>query len=1836
MKRNIISHLAAAFACICGIIVTGCGGSDKVDSGFSAYVDAFTGGIVSGNADIIVELTAPAAGISGTGEEISDRLTSLFSFSPSLKGRARLVTPERIAFTPVPGSLKPGKSYSCDFKLSEVMETDKPHSVFRFSFRAARKQASLSTGNIIIRSGDASKASVTGRLTFSEAIEAENPAALIEVKYEGGAEVEAEFGDNSESVYFTISGLDRPASGEKDKTLRIKFVPGNTGFEACQDAEVSIPARNGFRIIGERAGDNSGVDIVFSEPLDPRQNLRGLVNSGNEYYKEAAEARISDNILSVFPEDARNIIYLEPGIAANDGNRLAESWKTTAKVATDLPEVWFPYDGSILPDKDAAHLTFRAQNLRAVDVRVIKIFPSNILMYLQDNDIDGNDNLRRAGRVIYRSTVNLDSEGGDLRTASDYSLDLSGLIEKDPEAIYRIRLSFNENYYIHSEIRANTSNGLVKTAGAGITEEDEEEWDIASTYYYDNEYDWSKYDWRDRNDPTKPTYYMEYRYPERSIMASGLGVIAKYSGAKAGNGTLLWVAVSDLNTAEPVSGAEITVYSFQLQQVGKGKSASGGLCEVECSGRPFAIKVKKGDSVTWLKVNDGNEKSLSRFDTGGEVLQKGLKGFVYGDRGVWRPGDTLNLSLMVNGLPEGHPASMTVYSPEGQYFTKRISNGLNGLYVFSFATGQDSPTGIWNAYFKVGGATFHKSLHIEAIKPNRLKINADISGEILQGGYTADASISSNWLTGPAASGLTANMEMTLTRDNAPFKGFEDYIFADRGKEFSSTRTNIWTTRLDGAGKSSSRIQLPAVSDAPGMLKATIVTSVNEEGGDQSISVMTRKFSPFNGYVGVKLPSDYIETGKDNTISVAVLDAGGRRKSGQTIEWRIFKLDWSWWWESRKEPLDSYINGSNAKAVSSGKTTSTSGDISIPVNIDDSQWGRYLIYVRNLSSGHCTGGFFFADWPAYRGRADRKDPNAPTMLSFSMDKKSYRTGETATVFIPAAENGMALVSVENGRGVLKSSWVKTSATGDTPWTLKVTDDMAPNFYVHVTLVEPYAKAGEGNPVRMYGVMPAMVEAPESHIEPVITMPDKLHPEEPFTVKISEKKGRPMTYTLAIVDEGLLDITGFRTPDPWTAMNKREALGVRTWDMYDEILKGGAGMMSSMFSIGGDEDLICGVRKENRFNPVVKFLGPFSLKSGSDSHKIRLPMYVGSVRVMVVAGQGGAYGNADKTLPVTSPVMVVPTLPRIASCGESITLPVNVFVMEDGISSVKITVKCEGALSPAGEATESLSFSGTGDKMARFSLKAAETAGAARVTVTAEGGSHRISETVNMEVRNPAPHLIDGRSCVLAAGEKMDFNFTPFRETAEDKVWVEAGGTPSVDWNRMFKYMRYYPHSCSEQICSKGLTLLYALQNLSEENYGKAREMIPQMIDDLYSRQRSDGGISYWPGTGKSNEWVSSMALEFLAAARAEGFQVAGDVVNALVKYQRNCVNAYKRSTGYALDDLAQAYRLFSLAVSGNADEASMNRLKLGGELSWPATMMLASAYSACGKAAVGKEIIDAFGDNSKEWTPSDMTFGSSLRDNAIMLEALVRTGDISAAVSHAAEIIRNYDAAYWNTQESFFIAKAFRELSAKVTKDKIKADASNSKSKSERNGVITWNIDSSAGMTSVTNNSAGPVFVRFTAVSQPSPDTAVKEASNGGLELNVRYTSLEDITVDPAEMVQGDEFTAVITVANCSATGNFSNLALTYLIPSGWEIINDRLTGTEENDGRYDRLDIRDDRVLLYFDLPMNTYKKFRIRLRAAYEGDYILPSASCECMYDRSVNACTASERCKVTRLGE
>lgn len=1858
MQTSLIKRIIL-FAALSATILSGCGqhNDNTPDNSFTEYIEAYTGGLITGNSSIVIELASPAECIEGTETEISKSAASLFKFSPSLKGSAKWTGGSRVEFIPDEGELKPGKTYKGTFALGKVIRTDKAHETFNFSFTTARKEAYFENPSVIITGSDKENAIVSGTLALSENIDIENPASLIECEWDGnGEKPSAEVQAKESGLSFNISGLKR---AEKPENLTIKFKPGDTEFSKCEDLKVQIPAKDGFSVISAdiSSGENKYIDVRFSQPLDGSQNLNGLVTlTGSENNYEGSNPKttfkVSDNNLRIYYDgnSSRNItLSLSTGIKDIDGNRLSENWQKTFKNNNACPEVSFGQSGNILPDTKNLVVPFFAANLKAVDVSVIEIFPSNILSFLQENDYMDNFGLRRSGRMIYKNTLRLDTDKSNILTEEQmYTIDLSGLFKKEPGAIYRLKLSFKPEYYIYYKGKTSGGrNGMVSTASGTLTEDDSKVWDEPNPYYYENDnYDWSLYNWNDRNNPDTPTYYMAYTYPSKNFLSSDIGVVAKYAPASGKKGKI-WVATSNLLSAEPVSGADIRVLNYQLQQIGAGKSTSSGLAEIEVSGRPFIVVVKKGNSTAYLKVTDANVKSLSRFDTGGETLQKGMRAFIYGERGVWRPGDTLHLTMIVQSnekLPDTHPASAEIYTPQGQFYAKKLCNkSENGFYAFDIATSQDSPTGLWNAYFKIGGATFHKALRVETIKPNRLKINIKINDKILQAGTKTTAGISSTWLTGPAASGLKAKLSMTLAQDSKAFTRFDGYTFGDPASSFTSTDIDLMETKLDGDGKASASVTLPKVPQAPGMLKANILATVVEDGGDESYSTMTLPYSPYSAYVGAKLPvsDSYLETDKTYNIPVAVIDANGRRVAGHNIEWRIFKLKWSWWWESRQDPLDSYVNASGASAISSGKVVSGNSDISVPFFVSEAEWGRYLIYIKDLDSGHATGGIVYADSPSYRGRSDRNDPDAPAMLSFSVDKKSCKVGEKVTVYIPAANNGRALVSVENGSRVLSSEWVSTSAS-DTPYQIKITEDMAPNFYVHITLVQPYWNSDNDLPIRMYGVQPIMVENPDSHLNPVITMPDKLHPEEPFTVKVSEKNGKPMTYTLAIVDDGLLDLTAFKTPDPWNAMYRRVALGISTWDLYDDVFRSTGGALSAMYSIGGDEGLIKGARKENRFNPVVKFLGPFTLKSGSTTHKVTLPMYVGSVRVMVVAGNDGAYGNASKTVPVTSPVMILPTLPRVAGPGESITLPVNVFVMEDGIDKVNVTVKCEGPIALEGADRQTVDFSGKGDKIVRFALKA-NAEGQAKVTISADGNGHKMTETVNIEVRNTSPDIVAMQDVLMGKGESKTFTFKPF--TTEDGRYasIDACSYPSIDWDALFKFVTDYQYSCTEQISANGLSLLYAMPMLSKTNAEKAKNMIPTLLTELYSRQMSDGGFVYWPGNTHSDEWITSMAGEFLATARDGGYDVNAGVISSWLKFQNQCVRNYRTAKVYELSDLTQAYRLYTMALAGKADEAAMNRMKEGGNLSWQASMMLASAYAVCGKKNVGNDIVNSISENPAEWKDNMVTYGTPQRDRAIATETLVRTGNISSAIVYANGSNSGNGSGLepWSmsTQESAFASKAMSLLAKNVTGTNVSIgvdDGNENKSltaKPSDNSRISCGINSQSGSVTVRNESDGSVYVRLTTISRRDAGDAVP-AKSSGLGLTVKYMTADGSSVNPASIRQGSEFTAVIRVTNQSNVADCYNLALTQTIPSGWEIINERMTGQDvPSSGKYDYLDIRDDRNIFYFSLPRGSFKEFRVRLRAAYEGKFTLPSVTCEAMYNPTVFACTASGTASVTR---
>jgi hypothetical protein len=1619
-------------------------------------------------------------------------------------------------------------------------------------------------------------------------------------------------------AYSVTVALDKLAGVQEEdmKQFQFGFTVKARGASAKVQEKTEPDNGRSFRVVTVKdvSGDTPSIDVVFSgKPANA--TLKGMVElkgAGRSY------VQVQDSLLRVFYENRSGdlTLTLDKSLKDGAGETLGSDYVRTFARSEEVPAVEIPLQGNILPDKSNLILPFRAVNLSAVEVRVVKIYEKNVLMFLQDNELGEESSLRRSGRLVYRGDVPLDASK-DLHLWHEHSIDLSNMIKKEPGAIYRIRLSFRQDQSLYGgRDPMQTLGGL----NGKPTPEDDQVWDTQSSYYWENDYDWDNYDWSEANNPEKPSFYMDSdRFPSVQLLASDIGLMAEYA-----DGDKLWLAATDLITAKPISGINLEVFDYQLQSMATVKTDSKGLAEVKLPHKPFAVVAKNGGSVGYLKISSGGERSLSRFDVGGEVLQQGIKAFIYGERGVWRPGDTLHVTMLLadkgHNLPEGHPATLELFTPEGQFHTRMVRSGKDGFFSYDIPTKADDPTGYWNAYFKVGGNSFHKTLHVEAVKPNRLKINTRFNS-ILNAGERITVRTAADWLAGGVAADCPVRAEMTLRKTSgAPFAGFEKYNFNDPSSNFSSAQFDLYSSKLSSSGEAAVQVDLPAAEDAPGMLSAFIVTSVMEPGGDESFTTETLPYSPYSSYVGIRMPESknyYLETDKDQTVSLAVVDASGKRVRGHKVEYAVFKVGWSWWWDNPGGELDAYVNGNSVQKLTSGMVTSSADkDVSFVIREDYPNWGRYLVLARDLSSGHVSGEFFTFDWPEFRGRAGRQDPQSLTMLTFSTDKPSYKAGEQATVYIPAAPGGQALVSLENGSGVISREWVSTGDK-DTAYKFDIQPEMAPNFYVHITLLQPYGATVNDLPLRLYGVQRIKVENPDSHLEPVVKLPDVLHPEESFTVKVSEKSGKPMTYTLAIVDEGLLDLTAFKTPNPWSVMYKDEALGVKTWDLYDKVIGAFSGKFSPLAAIGGDQENLVAARKDNRFNPVVLFQQPRTLAKGTDEIKLTLPQYVGSVRVMVVAGHDGAYGSTEATVPVQSPLMVITTLPRVLGNGEEVSVPVNVFAMEDAVKSANVKISVDGPVQISGSATQTASFPEKGDQLVRFGLKATGE-GVAHITVDASGAGHKASETIALTVQNPNPEIATVKNFQLAAGASESLD-------AGASSTLQLAGFPAVDARSLYISMRDYAYDCSEQLSSKGLAMLHLMLMLDQEDADEAKKLIPGIIEKLYARQSSDGGFKYWSGSAQADTWVSSMAGEFLSEAAKAGFEVNKGVLKSWEGFQKKMSQAYRIAGNNAFSHLDECFRLYTMAATGNANLSAMNRLREAEGIGDRAKWMLASAYALAGKAKIAEALIDEVSSDFPEYLPYNLTYGTSFRDRMVALEALALTGRITAALPIAQQAAAN--TRWLSTQETAFAAIAYHRLYEKVGTSAIKAQVNGSDVVSNAS-VATLPV---SGKVSVKNNADGPLYGTLVTVSRPAAGTVVPARSNG-LRLEVVYKDEKGNSLNPAKLTQGTRFSATIKVYNAVPGADLQNLALSCRIPSGWEIQNDRLTGGEDGGG-YDHKDIRDDRVNWFFGLPAGKSKTFTVQLRAAYEGSFALPAILAEAMYQPSVNASTASGTAVVSR---
>ncbi len=1807
---------------------------EDFDSDFTKYRDyitSFSSGVVSARSDIQVGL-AFAKKEWKVNQELDK---SYYSISPSVEGKVIYLPENIIAFRPAK-NLDQDKEYQVTLHLSKFIDVPKDLKDFSFTIKTIQQDFLVETRDL--QSYSRKMQYLNARLKTSDVMDLATAKKLVRAEQDG-RQLPIRFdGNTATGTEFNVI-VDSIRRSENTGRIKILWNGDKAGINKKGEQEFEVPSNKVMKVMSMRVGDGDTQELLinFSDPLRKDQDFSGLVAVETVNTMRYA---VDGNLLKVFfdqPLNGNFLVEAFQGIENTDGYKMKQTYSLKVLFEQLKPEVKFVKSGTILPSSSNLKVNFQAVNLKAVDVKIYRIFENNVLQFLQDNELDGSYDLRKVALPIATQKVVLNTNKlNDYSKWNSFALDLSTLIKPEQGAIYRVEITYKPSYSLY---KCNDPSVLADKEDEEETAQQDEYGGYGEEYYDYYDYD---YDWRERENPCSKSYYYN-RKIATNVLASDLGVIAKR-----GENNSYFFAVNNILTTEPVSGAKIEVYSFQQQLLTSVTTTDQGTVSFTLDKPGFFAVVKKDNNTTYIKLYDGGAQSVSNFDVDGTRLQKGLKGYIYGERGVWRPGDIIYLGFIVNDkeakLPASHPIKLRLNDPNGKAVIQTVqpSNGSNH-YVFKVKTNPTSPTGNWEAVVSIGGAKFYKSIKIETIKPNRLKIKNGFEGKVIYGNTPNTANVNVAWLHGAIAKDLKLEMQAKFLKQKTEFKGYHNYYFDDPAQSFKTEEVNIYSGKTDGSGNAQVTLQPQLQSRAPGMLKAAIITKAYEKGGDVSTDVITSTYSPYDTYVGVKMPEankyGMLETGKTNRFDVVTLSGAGRPKANRQLDVKVYKVEWRWWWDATHDNLSSYNAVlSNTPYYSTRITTDGSGKAAFNLKTEEDHWGRYMIRVTDVEGGHSSGETLYVDYPYWSGRSRNAAGEEAKMLVFTTDKEKYNVGEKVHISFPSSEGGRALISLENGSKVIKTYWAETKK-GETNAEIPVTPEMAPNVYVHVTLLQPHASTENDSPIRLYGIVPIEVVDKNTMLEPQINMPVVLKPEQKTTIKVSEKTGRAMTYTIAIVDDGLLDLTRFKTPNAWNDFYAKEALGVKTWDVYDNIIGAYGGQVNQVFSIGGDEDLGGGqAKKANRFKPVVIHLGPFSLGKGeTKSHTIKLPMYVGSVRTMVVAAnaEASAYGSAEKTTPVRSALMVLASLPRKVTQKEKVTLPVTVFAMENHVKNVTLQVKTSNGLKVIGSASQNISFTRPDEKVAYFDLEVGDLTGIGKVTVVATSGKEKTSYDVELDIVNPNPVTHDYKELVLAPGQSATLNWEAFGIAGSNKARLEVSSFPSIDFNRRLDYLIQYPHGCLEQVTSGAFPQLYLadIADIDQARKQKIQTNVTAAIHKLAQYQIANGGFSYWPGNMTPDDWGSSYVGHFFIEAEKKGYVLPPNAKKLWIAYQQKMAREWRYSDAYR-NDFAQAYRLYTLALAGAADLSSMNRLRETSGISNESKLRLAAAYALAGQRNVGQALLNQSSLDETNSPYQYYYYGSPERNRAMALETLVILGQKEKAFVMANKLAKQMGSGEWmSTQTTAYCLYAMSRFAAANGGKGIDV---NYMAKGKTNSIKTnktfadRDITGSSAVT-VKNNQKNTLYVKV-SYSGILPVGQEQELQRG-LSTGIVFKDRGGRIINPSSLAQGTEFVAEVTVSNMK--GEFvDNVALTQIIPSGWEIVNTRFTDFGEfADNKVDYTDIRDDRTNFYFALRSNETKTFRILLNASYPGSYYLPGVQAEAMYDNSFVARTKGEWVKVIR---
>ncbi len=1857
-------------------------------STFFQFIEAYSSGVISKTDVIKIELTDDL-GISHAINKIikSDIITN----DENIKGETFWVNAHTLVFKPQE-YLESGKTFHFHFNLGKLVQV--PDSVKTFYFNVQTMVSGLEFDNSGLKSYHSQKVRMLyeGTFTTSDYQKPSDIESILKIRFKGQNQKISWNHSNGNTIHhFKVDSLIREEQAEK---LDIQWNAYNIKENGTGKFQVIVPGIHEFKVLDSRTTQDSDLSLLiqFSDPIAPAQDLRGLITFGSTYDLRYS---IDGSEIKVYyreqrrESDALNNVQLKvlSPIKNIEGKKLDSFYVANISLENLIPAVHFADNGMIMPSNGKLLIPFTAVNLKAVDVYIIKIFQNNIPQFFQNENFKvGNynaDELRRIGKPILQKTIRLDENISiNLHKKNRFSLNLDKMIRTEPGAIYRVLMAFKKDYSLvkgcaiknentESSENQNQQGSLEDEEGyfsenrAGKVDNDGSFWDLYNTSFPYR----TTYGWLNRNNPCDPEFYRTQKWATKNILASNLGLIAKKMGKDQ-----LWVSVNDLLSTKAISGATLEILNYQQQVICSGVSGLDGSCLLNPNQKPFLLVAKRGQERGYLRIGDEDAISETHFDIGGEIVQNGIKGFIYQERDVHRPGDSLYFTFILNDhqnrLPELYPVNFELRNPNGQLVKKAIiSHSSDKFYVFRTKTELDAQTGVYSLNVKVGANTFSQDVRIESIMPNRLKIKLDFGGlKQLSLLNHPNAYLSAEWLFGGTAKALKTKVDINLVKDEeTTFPKFKDYIFDNPIKPFENQFKTIFDQPLDENGRATIPLDLEMGDQPPSKLKAEFLTKVFEPGGAFSVYQTSIPILFYSSFVGLKAPKGNVAEGgllmtnTDHTIEIINLDENGSFiPDDRKVNVSLYKLNWHWWWDNNNESDHRFLQANDNQIIKQESVDLNAGKGKWTFRIEDEQWGRYLVLVHDLKSGHQSGKILYLESPDWLTRASTENRTEAARLSLELSKEKYSTGETVQLKFPSTQGGRALVSIESGTKILKTYWIDTRS-GQTIFSFPTTHEMSPNVYINVSLLQSADKKND-LPVRMFGVIPLYVENKETILKPKIQIASSIRPETSTNITISESNGNEMTYTLALVDEGLLDITGFETPDPHKSFYSKEALGVETFDLYDDVM-GDLGMLGDReLSIGGDAvsqfqkiQKKDPVNQVNRFKPVVLFLGPFHLNEGEKkTHKVYIPQYTGSIRVMVVAGHDIAYGQSEVSVKVKKPLMLLATLPRVLAPYEELNLPVSVFSTDNSIKNALITLEPSPYYEIIGSNTQSIEFPVPGDQLVNFHIKISNKTGIAKIKLLGVSGNENAHYEVNLAIRNPQPYITK----VFPYELKKGTTSIPIQSIGSSDLasaYLEVSTLPSINLQKRISYLIDYPHGCAEQITSSAFAQLMipSLGDFSPKQKLDIDNNIKTAIRKIMGLQLSNGGVSYWPGSPSADEWITSYSGQFLWQAEKKGYSIPEGFFRIWKNYQKNkAQNWYPSRENFYCGDEVQAYRLYTLALLHEPEPGAMNRLLEFDYISEQAQWWLASAYCLTGNKETARKIVNKINSKIKNTKSPDLGFfnsylcyGTDLRNQAVKLQTLTLLGEKDKASQVLNSIASILSSDNWlSTQETAYSLISISSFcGTNPSTDRIHYSYginNNFKEVSTSSYISSIPLPYLSEQTDlkINNLNNNHLFIRLVEKGKPNLSTALNMGSNlqnntKAIYMQVEYTNKIGIKIDPAKLIQGTDFIAIVHLKNIGNKGDYHHMALTEIFPSGWEILNTRLIpslGETDNAPTLDNTlptyqDIRDDRVLTYFDLDHNKKADFKVYLNATYGGHFYAPGIYTEAMYDASIHSGTS-----------